>query len=120
MERTGGLLRWQYSLYPDGHHDRLNLILHILSVPLFWAGTAAIAMSWTWPWLALIGFGGMVAAIAAQGRGHSRETTRPVPFNGPLDFVSRFFVEQWVTFPRYLMSGGFARAWRSEASHDRK
>ena len=24
----------------------------------------------------------------------------------------RFFVEQWITFPRYVLSGGFSRAWR--------
>jgi len=113
MERTDGLLRWQFSLYPDGHHDRVNLVLHALTVPLFMSGTVAVAMSWTWPWLALIGFGAMVLVVALQGRGHARETTRPVPFNGPFDFLSRIFVDQWVTFPRYVLSGGYARAWKS-------
>ena len=29
----------------------------------------------------------------------------------PGDVAARLFVEQWVTFPRYLVTGGFARAW---------
>ena len=56
----------------------------------------------------------MLITLAAQGRGHSVEAERPVAFRGPFDFVARFFVEQWVTFPRFVLSGGFARSWRSE------
>jgi len=54
----------------------------------------------------------MLAAVASQGRGHAMEAARPVAFRGPADFVARFFVEQWVTFPRFVLSGGFAQAWR--------
>jgi hypothetical protein len=32
-----------------------------------------------------------------------------VPFDGAADFVSRFVVEQWVTFPRFVLSGGWRR-----------
>lgn len=112
MERTNGLLSWQFSLYPDGHHDRANLVLHLLTVPLFMAGSVAVALAWWSPWLAVAGLGAMVLVVAVQGRGHAREAKGPVPFAGPFDFVSRIFVEQWVTFPRFVASGGFARAWR--------
>jgi hypothetical protein len=27
--------------------------------------------------------------------------------------IARLLVEQWITFPRFVVSGGFARAWRS-------
>jgi hypothetical protein len=57
----------------------------------------------------------MVAAILLQGRGHAIEVTRPVPFEGPLDVVARLFAEQWVTFPRYVLSGGLGRAWVAAA-----
>lgn len=30
----------------------------------------------------------------------------------PLDVVVRIFTEQWVKFPRFVASGGFARAWK--------
>lgn len=55
----------------------------------------------------------MAAAVAAQGRGHAREATRPVPFRGAADVAVRIVVEQWVTFPRFVLSGGFAAAWRA-------
>jgi hypothetical protein len=40
--RTRTLLAWQWDHYPDGHADRLNLVLHALTAPLFWAGTLAL------------------------------------------------------------------------------
>ncbi|WNG40005.1 terminase [Archangium violaceum] len=113
-ERTEGLLSWQWNLYPDNHSDRRNLLLHALTVPLFQLGTVLLVTSpVTSPWLALPGVVATVSALALQGRGHRLETVSPVPFRGPFDVVARLFVEQWVTFPRFVLSGGFARAWRS-------
>lgn len=112
--REGNLLSWQWSLYAEGHRDRRNLILHAATVPLFLLGTCAVvAAPMAGLGLAVGGLVAMVGAIAAQGRGHKGESTRPVPFNGPGDVVARLFVEQWVTFPRFVLSGGFARAWRA-------
>jgi len=53
--------------------------------------------------------GVMVFALVLQGRGHRREAETPTPFAGAADFASRFVAEQWVTFPRFVLSGG----WRS-------
>ncbi len=74
-DRSGGLASWQWGLYPAGHVDRRNLILH--------------------------------------GRGHKLEPTAPVRFRGPGDFAARIFIEQWFTFPRYVLTGQLARAWRA-------
>jgi hypothetical protein len=71
----------------------------------------------TAPDVAHAGMVAMVAAIAAQGRGHAREAVGPAGFLGPLDAIVRIFAEQWVTFPRFLASGGFARAWKRAASN---
>ena len=109
----GPLLHWQFSQYPAAHRDRGNLLLHVLTVPVFMAGTVSVALAWMNPWL-LSGLVGIVAAAALQGRGHAREANPPAPFRGPLDVVARLFAEQWITFPRFVLSGGFARAW-SEA-----
>jgi hypothetical protein len=112
-QREGGLVRWQWSLYPDGHHDRRNLLLHAITEPLFVLGTCALVAS---PLAgvpaAAGGAAAMIVALVAQGRGHKLEQTRPVPFRGPGDFLARFFAEQWITFPRYVLSGRFAEAWR--------
>jgi hypothetical protein len=58
----------------------------------------------------------MALAVALQGRGHAVERTSPAPFRGPLDVVARLFAEQWITFPRFVLSGGFARAWRASSA----
>jgi hypothetical protein len=111
--RDDGLLAWQWSLYNDNHRDHRNLIIHAFTNPLFLAGTIAIplAIATRW-WLAPIGLVMMGLAMALQGRGHKLEAVPPVPFRGPGDVIARIFVEQWITFPRYVLSGGFARAWR--------
>src|SRR5712692_8094557 len=111
--REGGLFRWQWSIYPDGHRDRRNLLLHACTEPLFVVGTCALlAAPFAGVRVAVAGAAAMIVALIAQGRGHKLEETRPVPFRGPGDFLARFFAEQWITFPRYVLSGRFAEAWR--------
>jgi hypothetical protein len=110
--RAGGLLAWQWAHYPEGHRDRKNLLLHVLSAPAFMLGTVGLVLAPWHPWSAL-GVLGLVFAVAVQGRGHKREAARPLPFRGPLDVAARLFVEQWVTFPRFVLSGRFAAAWRA-------
>jgi hypothetical protein len=110
------LVAWQWEHYTRNHRDKQNLFVHALTVPLFHAGTLTVLMAPLTSWafaisgLALCGF-----AVSAQGRGHAREAEKPLAFEGPLDAVARIVVEQWVTFPRYMLSGAFVRAWR-EAS----
>jgi len=60
----------------------------------------------------LAGIGTMATAVALQGHTHAREQTPPAPFLGLADVVMRIFLEQWVTFPRYVLSGAFGRVWR--------
>ena len=105
------LLEWQWSDYSAKHQDRTNLRLHIFAVPLFEIAVITLIVglatgSGLTVGLALIG---MVLAVVIQGRGHRREREAPTPFAGPIDFVSRFFVEQWITFPRFVLSGGWSR-----------
>ena len=56
---------------------------------------------------AVVAVGAMALALVLQGRGHRREAEPPTPFAGAADFASRFVVEQWVTFPRFVLSGGW-------------
>ena len=114
--RPDGLLAWQWGLYRAGHTERTNLVMHVFTVPMFQLGTLSLLASiFLGPLLALIGVVFMVSAMAVQGRGHAAEPQSPVPFRGPLDVIVRIFVEQWITFPRFVLSGGFALAWA--ASH---
>lgn len=112
--RDGGLLAWQWAGYDQFHRDRANLILHVVSQPIFVGGSLALVSApLSGVWFAPAGLVAMIAAVAAQGRGHRREPNPPLPFRGPLDVVLRLFAEQFITFPRFVLSGGLARAWRA-------
>ena len=106
------LLEWQWSDYADKHQQRDNLLLHIFAVPLFWFGALLLLLA---AWyastvLAIEAVVAMVVSLAAQARGHRMEYEEPAPFEGALDFPARFLGEQFVTFPRYVISGGWYRA----------
>jgi hypothetical protein len=117
QSREGGLLAWQFRIYANGHRDRRNLAVHAVTVPLFVAGSCGAGLApFIGPWLLFFAVPAVAVPLVLQGRGHRLESTRPEPFRGPGDFVARIFVEQWVTFPRYVMSGGFSRAWRANGA----
>lgn len=114
MTDDEGLLAWQWRLYRDNHRDRRNLTIHLATQPLFVAGLGAlVAAPFTILWLLAAGPAAMGFAMAMQGRGHKKEAVAPVPFRGPLDVARRIFAEQLITFPRYVVSGELARAWRA-------
>jgi 2-hydroxy-palmitic acid dioxygenase Mpo1-like len=112
------LLRWQWAGYPRYHQSRANLLVHIIVVPVFLLGNiglvVAIARA-SWP-LGAVGVIAMVTSMALQGLGHRRESVPPEPFKGPLNAVLRIVCEQWVTFPRFMVSGGWSRAWGAAKS----
>jgi uncharacterized membrane protein YGL010W len=121
MVTRNDLLAWQWSDYAAKHRARVNLLIHIVAVPLFVAGLvlviAGIGLAdWT-PGLA--GLAAMIAGFAAQGLGHGREPERPAPFLGSIDFLSRFLAEQFVTFPRFVISGGWSANLRQAAARPR-
>lgn len=110
-DRSGGLIAWQWRTYARNHRSRVNLVVHMFAVPLFIAATLAairllVAGAFVPAALCLLV---MAVAFLMQGIGHKQETEPPVPFKGPFDFVARVFVEQFVTFPRFVLSGGWSR-----------
>ncbi len=111
MARDGGLLAWQWDTYARNHCDRLNLLLHFVSVPMFIAGALATVSGLVHGrWLAAaIAFAVMLSAFALQAIGHKREAQAPIPFDGPGDFLGRVFIEQFITFPRFILSGRWIR-----------
>ena len=112
------LLKWQWSGYARFHRSRTNLLLHIVLVPLFLAGNIALVtalLRGAAP-VAAAGLGAMLVSVALQGRGHRGEANPPEPFTGPANLVARILLEQWITFPRFVLSGGWARQLRSAAA----
>jgi len=107
----GNFLAWQWSDYPSKHRNRGNLVIHIVAVPLFMLGCvgAVVGLLALAPAKIAWSVGMMIAAVVLEGVGHRLEPEQPAPFDGFPDFVKRFFVEQWVTFPRFVVSGGYVR-----------
>jgi uncharacterized membrane protein YGL010W len=108
------LAKWQWEGYPLYHRERKNLLIHIALVPLFLAGNvvllAGIArVSWR---ASLAGLIATVVSFAAQGFGHGREANPSVPFTGFITSFARILLEQWIAFPRFVLSGGWLRAYR--------
>jgi hypothetical protein len=109
------LLAWQWRGYAQYHQSRANLAAHIVLVPVFLAGNVAllagvIRLSWV---VAAAGLAVMVISMDLQGRGHRGEAAPPAPFSSTANALSRIFLEQWVTFPRFVISGGWLRALRN-------
>jgi hypothetical protein len=102
--------------YPRFHQDRLNLAIHLVMVPVFVAGAVGAVLSLVWGhWLQAA----VLAAVpplsmAVQGFGHKREPVPPLPFQGAGDVLRRILAEQFFKFPRFVLRGGWARAWRGE------
>ena len=111
MAREGGLMAWQWRNYDANHRDRGNLLLHFVAVPAFIGATLALVSCLIHNFWFGAGFSFlvMVAAFAIQAVGHKRESEAPVPFDGAGDFLGRVFVEQFITFPRFILSGGWLR-----------
>jgi hypothetical protein len=107
----------QLADYPRVHTERANLLIHIVAVPVFdlsWVAFVA-AVAGRSPLGALASVAIAAAAFAAEGRGHAIEPERPIPFAGARDVVARIFAEQFITFPRFVLSGGWLRAYRAAA-----
>ena len=106
---SGGIMAWQWRHYAVWHQDRVNLLLHMASVPLFVAGLLAAArQAFFGEW-----FGASIAALLAllaigvQSLGHLREVARAPAAGNVYDSARRALVENFITFPRFVLSGGW-------------
>ena len=117
------LLQRQWVGYSTTHQNRTNLSLHLIAVPLFMVGTLVtlyglVTMS---PLSLLVATLGLIVSLFIQGFGHKREPVQPEPFSSGWEFMSRIVAEQWVTFPWFVVTGGWLnnmsqpkpREWRS-------
>ena len=112
-ERTGTntLLQRQWVGYSTTHQNKSNLLLHLLAVPLFMAGTLVVLYGLVTlsPVSLVIAIIGLMGTLFLQGCGHSREPVQPEPFSSRWDFMSRIVAEQWMTFPRFVVTGGWLK-----------
>ena len=93
------------------HSVRNNLVLHAFAVPLFVGSTVFLIASIVRVEDVSIVIALILAflAMVLQGRGHKLEPHAPVPFSGPGNFLKRWFAEQFMIFPLFVLTG---RWWR--------
>jgi hypothetical protein len=106
------ILECQWKGYTQYHASKLNLIIHIVCVPLFvWGNVAFLASLFKGQFMGMVAaLIVMGAAFSLQGIGHKAETTRAVPFSSASNAFKRILLEQWVTFPKFVISGGWWKA----------
>lgn len=106
------LLQRQWAGYREAHCSRVNILIHALTAPVFLLGSVSTALGVLTlsPWPAMAGVVAMASAMGLQALGHRLELDQPAPFAGVGDVIARIFAEQWVTFPRYLVSGRWRAA----------
>ena len=88
-KRLPNLPAWQWRGYHHNHRHPANLVLHL------------------------------IAGLGLQRQGHRLEAEQPEPFANRKDAVQRLLTEQFITFPRVLLSGAWWRAWRERHKHRR-
>jgi len=112
------LHRSQWEGYSRYHQSRLNLLLHIVFVPLFLASNVVLLVALIeCRWLLGLETAALTGlSLAIQGRGHNMEAVPAEPFMGPFNAISRIALEQWVTFPRFVLSGAWKRALRKRST----
>lgn len=95
--------------YHRQHQHPTNLLLHLLAVPLFILSCLVLLTGlFQLSFVALVtGVIGLIASVALQRRGHRHETEASDPPD-----LKTLLVEQFVTFPRFVLSGEWWRAWR--------
>lgn len=105
------LLRTQWDGYQCTHATQANLVVHLITVPVFMTGTAALVRGAATLSIGygLMGLFAMAVAVVAQGWGHKQEVQAPAPFTSRSNAFARIFLEQWVTFPKYALHA----AWRT-------
>jgi len=91
--------------YARVHKHWGNILLHVISVPFFMAGTLiGILRCLSGDWLGTAAsIAIVIMAFALQGIGHGLEEKSPEPFRGPLDMARRIFAEQFYRFWIFLV-----------------
>lgn len=116
-EALSSSLSLDWSDYQQVHADRRNLCMHLFAVPLFAISFPAtvVLLAQADLILATVSLMAAVGSMVFQGIGHGKESIPPKPFKGPLDFIKRWFSEQYFTFPLFVVSG---RWWRQYQTAD--
>jgi hypothetical protein len=105
--------------YARHHRHRANLLIHIVAVPLFLLSNLALVLAvflpGTYLWWA-VGVMLAVYSLLMQRRGHALEALPQPAAGSAAAALRRFLREQYVTFPRFVLGGGWWRSLRRASS----
>lgn len=115
------LVEKQWDGYADRHRRRQNLLLHLVAVPVLWVAAFQVLGGLLLLLLGVPGAFGMLAwaavlgglSLFAQARGHALEAVAPETFADAGDFIRRLLAEQFINFPRFVLSGQWLRNLRA-------
>lgn len=104
-----------WSEYSRVHANRRNLVIHLLAVPLFFISFIGLVITLFRGEIVAAGSAAMVCvlSLALQGIGHRSELEQPRPFTGPGDFLRRWFGEQYLVFPMFVVRGKWSAQYRA-------
>jgi len=105
--------------YSRFHCNRVNLLIHIVAVPVFLLGNVSLLAGLLQPDVGrmVVSVGFIALSLGLQKLGHSMEATPPEPFAGAGDFFRRIYSEQLSRFWVFLFDGGWLRNWRAVADN---
>ncbi len=113
--RLHELMKWQWAGYAQYHQSRKNLLIHIVFVPTFIIAFVGLLLA-----VVRLDFAQMLVALlitlgsfALQGLGHNKEANPSQPFSSIHNAVLRILCEQFYSFPKFVFSGQWYRAFRA-------
>ncbi len=95
--------------YILNHWSKKNLIIHIFAVPIFIISNISI-LYWIFQLniiVILLSFWLIWFSLLLQWKWHKLETNKPKKFSSKWDFIKRIYIEQFITFPLFLISWNY-------------
>ena len=116
--RLSEIIKWQWEGYSKAHQSRANLFIHIILVPLFIISFLSLLLSiFRFDLISIVSsFFIMMMSFGLQGIGHSKEINPAEPFTSIKNAVLRIFLEQFYTFPKFVITGAWYRTLRGQSS----
>jgi len=101
--------------YSRLHQHPLNLLIHIATVPIVYVAVALLLLSpllkrWEIWWGVAVAL--VVYCVLMQQFGHRLERVSQDPKKGVLQRTTTWLGEQFVSFPTFLLSGGWTQNWQ--------
>jgi len=92
---------------PQIHRNRLNLLIHLICVPLFICAHVLVVLSVITGSLSglFMGLVSIASSVVSQQFGHSLEQESTPPASNTYDIFVGFYAEQLLNFWRFLFSG---------------